>query len=414
MDVQERFLRYAAIDTQSDESTGTHPSTEKQFELAHLLERELRELGFSQITLSEHCYLTAVLPATPGLENAPALGLIAHLDTAAEASGKQVSPRVVHYTGGIVGLGHGKSLDPAVFPELETLKGTHLIVTDGSTLLGGDDKAGIAAIMSACAALQAGALPHGKLCIGFTPDEEIGEGTRFFDLASFGADYAFTVDGGPAGEICFQNFNAARAIFVIHGVSVHPGSAFGTMCNAQNVAHEIAAAFPADEVPEKSCGMQGFFHRYESSGTVGEAHLSYLIRDFDETAFREKKAFCCALAERFNRQYGPGTVELDLRDQYRNMEPVIRSVPWLLEAAERAIRAAGVEPHSPPIRGGTDGAMLSFAGLPCPNLGTGDRAPHGEHEFVVLEELEKNVEILLALIREFSSASKPEGTHGRV
>ena len=408
MKVLERFLRYTAFDTRSDEATGKHPSTPGQRYFAESLAGELRELGLQEIRITKYGHLVAALPPTPGYEDAPVLGLIAHLDTAGEASGANIRPQVVErYAGGILALGQsGKMLDPAIFPVLNRLHGHTLVTTDGTTLLGADDKAGIAEIITAVAEIIAAGVPHGAIRLAFTPDEEIGEGARYFDVAGFGADYAYTVDGGAAGEIEFQNFHAAEATFAIRGRSVHPGTARGVMRNAIKIAGELQALFPPEEAPEHTDGFDGFYHPVRLAGGVGEAELVVLLRDHDRARFETRKEFCRTAAETLNRRYGPGAVAVAIRDQYANMEEVIRRHPELIEIAEQAIREAGLEPVSPPIRGGTDGAMLSFRGLPCPNLGTGGYNFHGEYEFASVQEMAACVRILRGIIVAFGELRK--------
>ncbi len=407
--VLKRFLDYVTINTGSTESSGDRPSSPGQWVLARKLAAELAELGAQRIRLSDHCCLFAELPATPGCENAPALGLIAHLDTSDSAPGGPVQPRLVVYDGGVIPLGDsGRTLDPERFPDLLRHRGEQLVVTDGNTLLGADDKAGIAEIMTALSRLIAGERSHGRLCVGFTPDEEIGEGTRFFDVEEFGADFAYTVDGGAAGEIEFQNFNAAQAIFEIRGVSVHPGSARGTMVNALKVAMELDALLPQNEVPEHTAGFEGFYHLISLTGGVGSATAVYLLRDHDAAAFAGRIAVVERAAGSLNDRYGAGTVTLHVKQQYRNMKEIIDRYPFLIEVAEEAARQAGLTPEKPPIRGGTDGAMLSFLGLPCPNLGTGGYNFHGEQEYASVPELVATVEWLLHLIAAFSRLRKSQ------
>ncbi|WP_418393321.1 peptidase T [Victivallis lenta] len=401
--VSERMLEYVRFNTQSNDSTGRHPSTPGQLEFARHLAKELRELGVERVRVSEFAYVFGEIPPSAGCGEAPALGLVAHMDTSADAPGDNVRPQLVEYRGGVIPLGDsGRTLDPAVFPELNRLTGHTLITTDGTTLLGADDKAGIAEILTAVERVAAGDLPHGKLCIGFTPDEEIGEGPLHFDVADFGADYAYTLDGGGAGEIEFQNFNAATATFELRGRSVHPGSAKDVMINAQKVAFELDSLLPQDEVPEKTERFQGFYHLVHTSGSVGNARLVYLLRDHDAASFEARKRRMREAAETLNAKYGAGTVVLTIKDQYRNMEEIIRQHPFLIEIAEDAVRSAGIEPVIVPIRGGTDGATLSFKGLPCPNLGTGGYNFHGECEFASVQEMESSVQGILNIIKAFA------------
>ena len=401
--VSERMLEYVRFNTQSNDSTGRHPSTPGQLEFARHLAKELRELGVERVRVSEFAYVFGEIPPSAGCGEAPALGLVAHMDTSADAPGDNVRPQLVEYRGGVIPLGDsGRTLDPAVFPELNRLTGHTLITTDGTTLLGADDKAGIAEILTAVERVAAGDLPHGKLCIGFTPDEEIGEGPLHFDVADFGADYAYTLDGGGAGEIEFQNFNAATATFELRGRSVHPGSAKDVMINAQKVAFELDSLLPQDEVPEKTERFQGFYHLVHTSGSVGNARLVYLLRDHDAASFEARKRRMREAAETLNAKYGAGTVVLTIKDQYRNMEEIIRQHPFLIEIAEDAVRSAGIEPVIVPIRGGPDGATLSFKGLPCPNLGTGGYNFHGECEFASVQEMESSVQVILNIIKAFA------------
>ena len=401
--VSERMLEYVRFNTQSNDSTGRHPSTPGQLEFARHLAKELRELGVERVRVSEFAYVFGDIPPSAGCGEAPALGLVAHMDTSADAPGDNVRPQLVEYRGGVIPLGDsGRTLDPAVFPELNRLTGHTLITTDGTTLLGADDKAGIAEILTAVERVAAGDLPHGKLCIGFTPDEEIGEGPLHFDVADFGADYAYTLDGGAAGEIEFQNFNAATATFELRGRSVHPGSAKDVMINAQKVAFELDSLLPQDEVPEKTERFQGFYHLVHTSGSVGNARLVYLLRDHEAASFEARKRRMREAAETLNAKYGAGTVVLTIKDQYRNMEEIIRQHPFLIEIAEDAVRSAGIEPVIVPIRGGTDGATLSFKGLPCPNLGTGGYNFHGECEFASVQEMESSVQVILNIIKAFA------------
>lgn len=401
--VSERMLEYVRFNTQSNDSTGRHPSTPGQLEFARHLAKELRELGVERVRVSEFAYVFGEIPPSADCGEAPALGLVVHMDTSADAPGDNVRPQLVEYRGGVIPLGDsGRTLDPAVFPELNRLTGHTLITTDGTTLLGADDKAGIAEILTAVERVVAGDLPHGKLCIGFTPDEEIGEGPLHFDVADFGADYAYTLDGGAAGEIEFQNFNAATATFELRGRSVHPGSAKDVMINAQKVAFELDSLLPQDEVPEKTERFQGFYHLVHTSGSVGNARLVYLLRDHDAASFEARKRRMREAAETLNAKYGAGTVVLTIKDQYRNMEEIIRQHPFLIEIAEDAVRSAGIEPVIVPIRGGTDGATLSFKGLPCPNLGTGGYNFHGECEFASVQEMESSVQVILNIIKAFA------------
>ena len=400
MRAYERLLKYVKVWTTSDPESGTHPSTMRQFDLAHQLVQELKDLGLTDAHVDEHCYVYATLPATPGQESAKPLGFIAHMDTTDDASGENVNPQIhPNYDGGKVVLpATGTVLDPAQFPFLTEMKGQTLITTDGSTLLGADDKAGVSEIMTMLERVIAEKRPHGKLCIGFTPDEEIGEGASLFDVEGFGAVYAYTVDGEDAGEISYENFNAAAAVVTVHGFSVHPGSAKNTMINAQNVAMEFHAALPAFSRPEHTEGREGFFHLTSMVGDVTTAKLGYIVRDHDAAKFAARKAQMEHIAACLNERYGEGTVELDIHDSYHNMLEKIQPHFHLVENARKAIRAAGLEPIETPVRGGTDGATLSYMGLPCPNLGTGGFNFHGPCECITAEKMDQCTEILLNLV----------------
>ena len=396
----DRFLRYVTYDTQSDEHSDAIPSTAKQKVLGAALAEELAQMGLHNAHMDEYGYVYAWLPATAGCEGIPCVGLIAHMDTADDASGENVRPQIhENYDGEAVTLpATGTVLDPKVFPLLREMKGQTLITTDGSTLLGADDKAGVAEIMTALERIIAENRPHGKLCIGFTPDEEIGEGASLFDVEGFGAAYAYTVDGEDVGEISYENFNAAAAVVTVHGFSVHPGSAKNSMINAQNVAMEFHAALPAFSRPEHTEGREGFFHLTSMQGDVTTAHLGYIVRDHDAAKFAARKAQMQHIAACLNERYGAGTVELDIKDSYYNMLEKIQPHFHLVENARKAIRAAGLEPIETPVRGGTDGATLSYMGLPCPNLGTGGFNFHGPCECITAEKMDQGVEILLNLV----------------
>ena len=400
MRAYERLLNYVKVWTTSDPESVTHPSTMRQFDLAHQLVQELKDLGLADARVDEHCYVYATLPATPGQESAKPLGFISHMDTTDDASGENVNPQIhPNYDGGKVVLpATGAVLDPAVFPFLTEMKGQTLITTDGSTLLGADDKDGVAEIMTMLERIIAEKRPHGKLCIGFTPDEEIGEGASLFDVPGFGAAYAYTVDGEDAGEISYENFNAAAAVVTVHGFSVHPGSAKNTMINAQNVAMEFHAALPAFARPEHTEGREGFFHLTSMVGDVTTAKLGYIVRDHDAAKFAARKAQMEHIAACLNDRYGAGTVELDIHDSYYNMLEKIQPHFHLVENARKAIRTAGLEPIETPVRGGTDGATLSYMGLPCPNLGTGGFNFHGPCECITAEKMDQCTEILLNLV----------------
>ena len=400
MRAYERLLNYVRVYTTSDPESGTHPSAAREFDLAHQLVEELKALGVEDARVDEHCYVYGSLPATPGCEDKPALGLIAHMDTAPDASGENVNP-ILHenYDGSDVTLpATGMVMKVSSFPFLASMKGETLITTDGTTMLGADDKAGVAEIMTALERIIAENRPHGKLCIAFTPDEEIGEGASLFDVEDFGAAYAYTVDGEDVGEISYENFNAAAAVVTVHGFSVHPGSAKNSMINAQNVAMEFHAALPAFSRPEHTEGREGFFHLTSMQGDVTTAHLGYIVRDHDAAKFAARKAQMQHIAACLNDRYGAGTVELDIKDSYYNMLEKIQPHFHLVENARKAIRAAGLEPIETPVRGGTDGATLSYMGLPCPNLGTGGFNFHGPCECITAEKMDQGVEILLNLV----------------
>lgn len=405
MRAYERLLRYAVVNTTSyDDREGT-PTGEGQFVLARLLAVEMETLGLENVFIDEHAYTYGFLPATPGYEHCPAIGFISHLDTVDDCGGTDTHPQVIRsYDGGVIRLGRsGRVLDPEVFPHLKDCIGKTILTTDGTSVLGADDKAGISEIMTMCERLINERIPHGKISVCFTPDEEIGQGADLLDLEKFGADLAYTVDGSIPAEIDYENFNAAVARLTVRGVPVHPGTAKGRMINAMRVIMEANAMLPEGEVPEKTDGREGFYHLTGSRGNVTEAVAEYILRDHDADKFREKKEKMREITEALNRKYGEGTVTCKIKDQYRNMAEVIAEHPVVVEAALRAIRAAGLEPFSEPVRGGTDGAQLSFRGLPCPNLGTGGYAYHGFYEHAVAEEMDTCVEILLQVVKEFAA-----------
>ena len=400
MRAYERLLKYVKVWTTSDPESGTHPSTMRQFDLAHQLVQELKDLGLTDAHVDEHCYVYATLPATPGQESAKPLGFIAHMDTTDDASGENVNPQIhPNYDGGKVVLpATGTVLDPAQFPFLTEMKGQTLITTDGSTLLGADDKAGVSEIMTMLERVISEKRPHGKLCIGFTPDEEIGEGADHFDVAGFGAEYAYTVDGGAIGELEYENFNAASALVEIKGLSIHPGSACGKMVNASLVAMEFASLLPALETPYFTDGYEGFFHLTDMEGSVEHAKLSYIIRDHDREKFEARKAVFEKAAKEMDRRYGSGTVKLTIRDSYYNMKEKIEPCMFLVDQAKSAMLELGIAPKVQPIRGGTDGARLSFEGLPCPNLCAGGENFHGRFEYVPVEDMEKITKLLATIL----------------
>ena len=399
MRAYERFLNYVKIHTTSDELSESCPSTARQFDLAKLLVEEMRTLGIADARVDEKGYVYGSIPATAGLEKLPALGLIAHMDTAPAAPGENVKPLIhENYDGGELALPSGVVLSPEKFPFLPALRGETLITSDGTTLLGADDKAGIAEILTAAAEIMESGKPHGKLCLSFTPDEEIGRGADKFDIPGFGADFAYTVDGGDVGCIEYENFNAAAASVEINGFSVHPGDSKNKMINACNVAMEFHLSLPNMERPEHTEGYEGFYHLDEMGGDVSRVKLEYIIRDHDENKLRYKKEAMILAAKRINDRYGEGTVVLNLRDQYRNMLEQIKPHFHLVEKARQAIKMAGLEPEDVAIRGGTDGATLSWMGLPCPNLGTGGFNFHGPAECITAQRMDKAVEILLNII----------------
>ena len=399
MRAYEYLLKYAKIYTTSDEDSETCPSTARQLDLARVLAEDLKKIGCDHVRMDQHGYVYADLPATPGLEEKPALGLIAHMDTAPDAPGEHVTP-ILHenYDGKAVTLPAGVVLDPARFPFLEKLAGETLITSDGSTLLGADDKAGISEILAAVETVVKEKRPHGKLCLGFTPDEEIGRGADRFDLEGFGADFAYTVDGGDVGGIEYENFNAASAVVEIRGLSVHPGDAKDTMINASNVAMEFHMALPQMDRPEHTQGREGFFHLTQMYGDVSVAKLGYIIRDHDLTKLAHRKEMMEHIADCLNGKYGEGTVKLELRDSYHSMLEKVQPHFHLIENARAAIRAVGLEPVEDPVRGGTDGAVLSWKGLPCPNLGTGGFNFHGVCECTTVERMDRAAQVLLNIV----------------
>lgn len=398
----EYFLEYVRIDTQSDESTGKTPSTEKQLVLAKLLASQLQEIGAAEVTLDEgNGYVYATVPASDGCENAPVLGFIAHMDTSPAVTGANVKPKIVEkYDGGDIVLNEREQivLEVKDFPEVKRLAGQDLIVTDGTTLLGADDKAGIAEIMAMAEFLLTHPeVRHGKLRLGFTPDEEIGEGADHFDVKLFGADFAYTVDGGELGELEDETFNAAGAKLTVRGRSVHPGGAKGKMINAILVAQEFHGLLPVFQNPMYTEGREGFFHLDAISGSVEETVADYIIRDHDKTLFEGKKALFAECAEFLNRKYGAGTVTAEIRDSYYNMKEVLKPHAHLMENAARLLRELGAEPKVTPIRGGTDGARLSYMGIPCPNLCTGGGNFHSRFEYACVQSMEKVTELLIRL-----------------
>lgn len=395
----ERFLQYVALDTQSKPGVRQVPSTDGQWKLLNLLQQQLEEMGLENVTLSEKGTVMAKLPSNVQ-KPVPAIGFISHVDTSPDCSGKNVNPQILeNYRGGDIALGIGDEvLSPVMFPVLHQLLGQTLITTDGKTLLGADDKAGVAEIMTALAVLMKNKVPHGDICVAFTPDEEVGKGAKFFDVPAFGAKWAYTVDGGGVGELEFENFNAASVTIKIVGNNVHPGSAKGVMVNALTLASRIHALMPEEETPEQTEGYEGFYHLTSIKGTVERAEMHYIIRDFDRKEFEARKRKMMDVAKKVGKGLHPDCyIELIMEDSYYNMREKIVEHPHILETARQAMRDCDIEPQMKAIRGGTDGAQLSFMGLPCPNLFTGGYNYHGKHEFVTLEGMEKAVQVIVRI-----------------
>ncbi len=398
MTAKERFLRYVAVDTGSGEESGAHPSTEKQWELARMLAKELTEMGAENVRVSDRCYVYASIPANA--DHQPAIGLIAHMDTTPSAVTGPVHARCVRYEGGDLTVGHGAVMRVAEYESLARHIGHELVVTDGTTLLGGDDKAGVAEIMAACETILSNpGIKHGKVCVGFTPDEEIGEGADFFDVPGFGADFAYTVDGGMPGELECENFNACTAKVTVRGFNIHPGTAKNKMKNAARMAAEFVGMIPDSETPEHTEKREGFYHLCSVKGDESAAALVYIVRDHDRALFESRKERLKAIAEYLNGRYGADTFTLELKDTYYNMKEKIDEHPEIVARAFAAMRAVGDEPVTLPIRGGTDGARLSFMGLPCPNLPTGAYNMHGVLEYVSVPEMERMTRMLVELVR---------------
>ncbi|MBR0374678.1 MAG: peptidase T [Mogibacterium sp.] len=400
MKAHERLLKYVTYMTPSDENSDSSPSSACQFDLARVLARELQTLGVTNAFVSEYCYVYGRIPATPGCEDVTPIGFIAHMDTVARHCDHPVSPIVTpDYDGGPLPLGEsGRVLSPEMFPHLRNFKGRTLITSDGTTILGADDKAGIAEIMTMVERLTG---PHGPISIAFTPDEEIGRGTAKFDFAAFGAKYAYTVDGDFEGELDYETFNAAAALVRFTGVDVHPGDAKDVMVNAARVAMEYDTLIPMDERPERTDGRQGFYHLVATDGTPDSAMLTYIIRDHDRKTFERRQGFMRDMVEVINRKYGEGTASIDIRLQYRNMADIIAQNPIVLDKAKEAMAGLSITPIIKPVRGGTDGSLLSYKGLPCPNLGTGGHAFHGPYEHITVEGMDTVVDILLAIVRAY-------------
>ncbi|OUQ21828.1 peptidase T [Lachnoclostridium sp. An14] len=406
MNATEKFLKYVTIDTRSEEGQEPVPSTNVQFDLANLLVEEMKAMGISDARVDGHCYVYGTIPATTD-KAVPTLGFVAHMDTAPVVSGKGVNPRIVScYDGGDILLNEaaGVVMSPVEFPRLKNYLGEDLIVTDGTTLLGADDKAGIAEIMAMAEHLLTHPeIPHGTIRLGFTPDEEVGRGTDFFDVAGFGADVAYTVDGGALGELEYENFNAASAKVYVKGSSIHPGSAKGKLKNAILLAYEFHSMLPPAERPEYTEGYEGFYHLNHMSGEVEDAFLDYLVRDHDREKFEEKKAYLTRVADYLNAKYGAGTVRLELTDRYYNMKEKILPHMYLVDLAKEAMEELSITPQVIPIRGGTDGCHLSYMGLPCPNLCTGGENSHGKYEFISVRSLEQTANLLVRIVEKFAA-----------
>ena len=399
MTVVDRFLKYVTFATQSDEESGITPSTSGQRVCAEALVKELEALGLEEISLDDNSYLMATLPSNMEDKEVPTIGFISHLDTSPDMSGEGVKPRIVSYAGGDIVLNEAENivLSPRMFPEMEQYIGQDLIVTDGTTLLGADDKAGVAAIISAVAYLKEHPeIKHGKIRIGFTPDEEIGAGADHFDVEKFGCEFAYTVDGGEIGELEYENFNAAAAKVVFSGRNVHPGTAKDKMVNASLLAVEFASMLPADQRPETTEGYEGFFHLTTMVGSVEQAVLQYIVRDHSRELFEQKKQLLEQITAQLNKKY-PGMVSLEMHDQYYNMREIVEPKKYIVDLASEAMEAVGVKPQIKPIRGGTDGARLSFMGLPCPNLFTGGHNFHGRYEYIPIPSLQKSMETVVKI-----------------
>lgn len=401
MRVEERLLKYVSYWTTSDEECRQIPSSERQFELGKVLEQELRDLGLEKVTLTDHCYVYGLLPATKGYADKPAVGFISHMDTAPDFSGKDVKPQIIpDYDGNDVLLkGSGAYLKVSDFPTLKTLKGRTLITTDGTTLLGADDKAGVAEIMTAVEQIITEKIPHGDIWIGFTPDEEVGSGADLFDLDYFNAKFAYTVDGDYEGEVAYENFNAASASFEITGVNVHPGEAKDIMINAALVGCEIASLLPENETPAHTEGREGFYHLTDFSGDIAHAKVNYIVRDHDKATFEKRLDTLRGIEKKMNEKYHADTVKLNIQHSYSNMLEVIEKNEYVVAIAKKAIKNVGLEPVSRPVRGGTDGARLSFMGLPCPNLGTGGYGFHGPFEHISVEGMDTAVSVIKEIVK---------------
>lgn len=401
MKAYERLLKYVVVRTPSDENSDTVPSSTCQFDLARILETEMKELGLVDVYLDDQCYLYGKLPATAGYEDKPKIGFIAHMDTVSDFCDHDITPVITeNYDGQDLKLGDsGLVLSVQNFPHLTSLKGRTLITTDGTTVLGADDKAGIAEILTMIEHLNEENIPHGPIRVAFTPDEEIGTGASHFDVERFDADYAYTLDGDTEGEIQYENFNACKADFVIKGFNVHPGSSKDTMINASLVAMEINNALPSMETPRGTKDYEGFYHLVSMKGEVGEAELHYIVRDHDKLLFEAKKKTLRLIEKDLNEKWGEGTVTLTITEQYRNMAEIIETCMHLIDNAKQACENADVTPLVMPIRGGTDGCQLSFKGLPCPNLGTGGHAYHGPYEHITVEGMDQTVDVAVEVVK---------------
>ena len=400
MKAYQRLLDYVKVHTTSDDNSETVPSTSRQFDLANKLVEELNAMGIENARVDDKCYVYATIPATKGFEDKPGLGFIAHMDTAPDFCGENVNPVILeNYDGSDIVLGNtGKVIKNSDFAHLAALKGKTVIHTDGTTLLGADDKAGVAEIMTLAEELLKSDIPHGKICIGFTPDEEVGRGADHFDVENFGACFAYTVDGSAENEIEYENFNAAGAKVKFNGFNIHPGEATNRMINAALVAMEFNNLLPPNATPRTTAGYEGFFHLTDMSGDVAAATLEYIIRDHDDAKFEEKKTLMLTAAKVINSKYGEGTCVVEITEQYRNMVEKIRPHMFLIDNAFEAIKKVGLEPKAVAIRGGTDGARLSYMGLPCPNLGTGGYSFHGPYEHITVEGMDNVVEILKNIV----------------
>ncbi len=401
MELKERFLKYVAIDTQSSEESETFPSTGKQWTLLNLLVEEMKALGLTEVSIDKYGYAMGTIPASEGCGDAPVIGFLAHVDTSPDMSGENVRPRIIdNYDGSDIVLNNALTMRIADFPELKNFVGHTLIHTDGTTLLGADDKAGVAEIMTAAEYLLAHPeIRHGKIRIGFTPDEEIGRGVDFFDVKAFGADFAYTMDGGYEGELEYENFNAASAKIAIQGRNVHPGYAKNKMINAIEVACELNSLIPATERPQYTEDYEGFYHCVGLNGTVEQATISYIIRDHDADKFEQKKVWMWSVVDLLKKKYGEQVLTLTLKDQYYNMRKMVEPHPQVIELAKKAMTEAGVAPIVRPIRGGTDGARLSFMGLPCPNIFAGGMNFHGKFEYCSLDSMQRAMQVIVNLAR---------------